>query len=161
MRQLLDMVDQKEKADTAKAEMDLERRKAESARSPEEQTLLFRVAAAKAGDAAEAYAKEDFAGAGTLYRILAGAFKLSQAGGDDVASLAALRAYLQELKMAAAAVNAGKLAEWHFQEAAKEESNADALTRKKDYPGAAEACLRAAFLYEKAREKATGAAPRR
>ncbi len=68
MRQLLDMVDQKEKADTAKAEMDLARRKAEATRPPEEQPLLFRVAAAKAGDAAEAYAKEDFAGAMTLYQ---------------------------------------------------------------------------------------------
>jgi serine/threonine protein kinase len=158
MRQLLDMVDQKEKADTAKAEMDLERRKAEAARPPEKQPLLFRVAAAKAGDAADAYAKEDLAGAGTLYKILARVFELSQAGGDDAASVSALKSYLQQVKTGATAVNAKNLADWHIQEAAKEELNAEALSQKKDYAGAADAYLRAAFLYEKAREKAALAA---
>ncbi|OGD21908.1 MAG: hypothetical protein A2W03_11015 [Candidatus Aminicenantes bacterium RBG_16_63_16] len=158
MRQLLDMVDQKEKADTARAEMDLARRKAEAARPPEEQPLLFRLAAAKASDAADAYGKEDFAGAMTLYKILARVFDLSQAGGDDAASLSSLRIYLHEVKTGATAANAKRLAEWHYEEAVKEELNAEALTLKKDYSGAADACLRAAFLYEKAREKATSAA---
>jgi serine/threonine protein kinase len=157
MRQLLDMVDQKEKADTAKAEMDLARRKAEAERPPEEQPLLFRVAAAKAGDAAESYAKEDFAGAMTLYKILARVFELSQAGGDDAASLSSLRSYLKEVKAGAAAARAKELAAWHYQEAAKEEIAAEALSSKKDHPGAADAYLRAAFLYEKAREKAAAA----
>jgi len=161
MRQLLDMVDQKEKADTAKAEMDLARRKAEAARPPEEQPLLFRVAAAKGGDAADAYAKEDFAGAMTLYKILARVFELSLAGGDDAASLSALRNYLNEVKMGATTANAKRLADWHYLEAAKEELNAEALELKKDFAGAADACLRAAFLYEKAREKAAEAVPKK
>ena len=154
MRQLLYMVDQKEKADTAKAEMDLARRKAESTRPPEQQNLLFRVAAAKATDAAEAYAKEDFAGAMTLFKIVARVFEMSQAGGDDAASVSSLKAYLQEVKTAATAADAKRLAEWHYQEAVKEETNASSLALKKDYSGAADAYLRAAFLYEKAREKA-------
>ncbi len=157
MRQLLDMVDQREKADTAKAEMDLARRKAEATRPPDKQGLLFRVAAAKEGDAAEAYAKEDFAGARTLYQILARIFELSQAGGDDAASLTALKSYLREVKTRAATANAQRLAPWQYQEAAKEEMNAEAFTLKRDYGGAAEACLRAAFLYEKASEKAAEA----
>lgn len=159
MRQLLDMVDQREKADTAKAEMDLARRKAEAARPPEKQGLLFRVAAAKAGDAGDAYSREDFAGAKTLYTILARVFELSQAEVDDPASLSALRSYLRELKTRAAAANAQRLAPWQFQEAAKQELDAEALTLKKDYARAAEACLGAAFLYEKAREKAAETLP--
>jgi len=159
MRKLLDMVDQKEKADTAKAEMDLARRKAEAARTPEKQTLLFRVAAAKTGDAADAYAKEDFAGAMTLYKILARVFDLSQAGGDDVASVSALSSYLRELKTLATAAHAQRLAAWHFQEAAKEEVDGEALASKKDYAGAADAYVRSAFLYEIAREKAAASPP--
>jgi serine/threonine protein kinase len=161
MRQLLDMVDQREKADTAKAEMDLARRKAEATRPPDKQGILFRVADAKEGDAAEAYAREDFAGARTLYQILARVFELSQAGADDDASLTALKSYLREVKTRAATADAKRLASWQYQEAAKEEMNAEALTLRKDYNGAAEACLRAAFLYEKASERAAESAPRK
>jgi serine/threonine protein kinase len=154
MRRLLDIVDQKEKADAAKGDMDLARRRAEAALPPEKQNMLFRIASAKERDAADAYGKEDFSGAKTLYKILARVFELSQTVANDAASASLLRSYLKEIKTGAMAVNAQRLAAWHYQEAGKEEINGEALMVKKDYPAAADAYLRAAFLYEKAREKA-------
>jgi serine/threonine protein kinase len=161
MRKLLDLVDQKEKADAAKTEMDLAQKKAELGLPAGKQSLLFKIASAKERDAADAYAKEDFSGAKTLYNILTKVFELSPTVADEEGAVSLLRSYLAEIKTGAISANARRLAAWHFQEAAKEEANGEALRTKRDYAAAAEAYLRAAFLYEKAREKAVESVPQK
>jgi serine/threonine protein kinase len=153
MRKLLDLVDQREKADSARSAMELAKDKAGAVLPAGVENPLYRLASLKAQDAADAYAKEDFSGAATLYRLLTRIYELSPAAGNEEAGASLVRSYLKEIKTAAIAANAAKLASWHYREAGKEEANAEDLMAKKDYAGAADAYLRSAFLYEKAREK--------
>jgi serine/threonine-protein kinase len=161
MRNLLDLVDQKEKTDAARADMELAKSKVDAVAPAGAGSLLYKLASLKARDAEDAYAKEDFSGAGTLYKILTRVFSMSPAATDDEAAASLLRSYLQELKVGAAAADARKLAAWHYQEAAREEVGGESLMARKDYAGAAEAYIRAGFLYQKAREKAGGPSPMR
>jgi serine/threonine protein kinase len=159
MRKLLDLVDQKEKADAARSEMDLSKVKADAALPAAAENPLYRLASLKARDAADAYAKEDFSGAATLYKLLGKIYELCPSATDEKTAASLVRSYLREVKTGALAANAPKLAAWHYREAGKEEANGDALTDKKDYAAAADAYLRSAFLYEKAIEKVPESGP--
>jgi serine/threonine protein kinase len=159
MRNLLGLVEAKEKADTAKAEMESSKKRAAEALPVNREYLLFRVAVAKERDAAEAYAEEDFAGAKTLYVVLKKVYALSPLVANDEGAVSLLRSYLNEIKTEAMTANAPKYAAWYFQEAQKEEASAEKLNIKKEYAAAAENYIGAAFLYEKAKEKAAEAAP--
>ncbi len=159
MRNLLAVVEAKEKADAAKVEMESARKRAAEALPVNREYLLFRVAATKEKDAAEAYAEEDFAGAKTLYVVLKKVYALSPLVANEEGAVSLLRSYLNEIKTEAMTVNAPKSAAWYFQEAEKQEASAEKLSQKKEYRAAAENYIGAAFLYEKAKEKAAEAAP--
>lgn len=159
MRNLLELVEARENADTAKAEMEAAKKQAAGAAPRSAEYLLFRVAAAKEKDAADAYAKEDFSGAKTLYVVLKKIYALSPMAANEAGSVSLLKSYLNEIKTEAMTAGAPRLAAWYFQEAQKEESAAEKLNEKKDYRAAAENYIGAAFLYEKAKEKAAEAAP--
>jgi serine/threonine protein kinase len=159
MRNLLGVVEAKEKADAAKAEMESAKKRAAEALPVNREYLLFRVAAAKESDAADAYAKEDFAGARTLYVVLKRVYELSPLAAKEEGAVSLLRSYLNAIKTEAMTISAPKYAAWYFEEAQKEEAAAEKLNIKKEYAAAAENYIRAAFLYEKAKEKAAEATP--
>jgi serine/threonine protein kinase len=159
MRNLLELVEARENADTAKAEMEAAKKQAAAAAPRSAEYLLFRVAAAKEKDAADAYAKEDFSGAKTLYVVLKKVYALSPMAENEAGSVSLLKSYLNEIKTEAMTAGAPRLAVWYFQEAQKEEAAAEKLSEKKDYRTAAENYIGAAFLYEKAKEKAAEAVP--
>jgi serine/threonine protein kinase len=157
MTKLLTTVEEKDRADAARAEMDREKRRAAEGLTTPQQNLLFRVASAGERDAAEAYRRDDFSGARTLYTVLKSVFGLSLLAGEEPNAVRAVQGYVRGLRSEADAEKAAELAAWHYREAQKEESRAEAFFRKGDFVSSAETYVQAAFLYEKAKEKSVEA----
>ncbi len=153
MRKLLALVEEKEKADAARTDMEQGKRRAAADLPAGKDNLLFRIAGARERDAADAYNKDDFSGAKTLYSVLGKIYGLCLQAVNDETGLRALRDYVKELRAEADSLKAAQRAPWHYNEAGKEEARAQALLGKKDYAAAAESYIQAAFLYEKAKEK--------
>ena len=156
MRDLLAQVEEKDKADAAGTEMEQEKKRAEGELPEGKENLLFRVAVMGEKGAADAYKRDDFSGAKTYYLVLKNVFGLSIRADNPDSGLRALRNYVQALGSEADSQKAAELASWHYGEAKKEEARAEAFLKEKEYAAAAETYIRAAFLYEKAKEKSSG-----
>ncbi|HYA48945.1 MAG TPA: serine/threonine-protein kinase, partial [Burkholderiales bacterium] len=154
MRRLLAMVNEKDKADRAKVEMDAAKKKADEAAAGQGPNLLTWIASEKEKDALDSYQKNDFAGARILYDILGKVYLLSVRGGNEDACLVALQGLAKTSGAEAEAAQAPAKQSWLFGRARDEETQAGALARSKSYPEAAERYILAAFLYEKARDVA-------
>jgi len=154
MRKLLALVSEKEKADQAKAEMEVSKKRAEEAVRRSGPNLLSWIAAEKEKDALESYGKNDFSGARILFGILDKVYKLSVAGGNEDQCLAALQGLVGATRTEADAAQAAAKQDWLYGRAREDEAAAAELSRQKSYPDAAERFILAAFLYEKAREVA-------
>jgi len=157
MSSLMATVVEKDKADAYRAEMEKEKKTAEQAIPKKNENLLYRLAVAKEKDAAAAYGKNDFSGAKTLYQILQVIYAMSTLGVDDAERLVGLQGYVQKLMIDADLSKAPTLAAWEHGEAQKEKLRADDLWKNNQAMQAAEAYIQAAFLYEKAIEKAQAA----
>jgi serine/threonine protein kinase len=153
-RKLLTLVNEKQKADQAKSEMDLAKKKAEDAGRRTGPNLLSWIASEKEKDAHDSYQKNDFASARLLYGILNRVYLLSLRGGDEDQSLAALRNLVATARKEADAGGAPDKEAWLYGRAQEEQAGAAELARDKAYPEAAERLILAAFLYEKATEVA-------
>jgi len=159
MRKLLALVEEKEKADAARTDMEQGKERAAVDLPGGKDNLLFRIARAREKDASDAYNKDDFSGAKTLYSILGKIYGLSLQAVDDESGLRALKDYVKELRMEADSLKAAQRAPWHYAEAGKEEARAQTLLATKNYAAAAESYIQAAFLYEKAKEKTSETPP--
>jgi len=153
---LMATVVEKDKADAYRAEMEKEKTSAGRAAPNKGENLLFRLAVAKEKDAAAAYSKSDFSGAKTLYQILQVVYAMSTLGEDDAERLVGLQGYIEKLKIDAVTAKAPTLASWEYEQADKEKLRADGLEKDDKKMEAAEALIQAAFLYQKAIEKAQG-----
>ena len=80
MNRLLALVKDKDAADAARAEMQFVRGKADVAAAAKGDNILHWIAAEKLKDAEEAYRKNDFAGARTLFSILTGSSPSASTG---------------------------------------------------------------------------------
>jgi len=154
MRKLLTLVNERDKADRAKAEMDAAKKKAAETVGRQPPNLLTWIAGEKEKDALDSYGKNDFAGARILYGILARVYALSVRGGNEDECLAALRDLAKTSGAEAVAAQAPAKQSWLYGRAGAEETEAGTLARDKAYPEAAERFILAAFLYEKARDVA-------
>ena len=154
MRKLLTLVNEKEKADQAKGELDADRKKADQAAAKAGANLLTWIAAEKEKDALDSYQKNDFAGARILYGILGKVYLLSMGGGDEVRCLAALQGLVRTARDESEAAQAPAKQAWLYGRAKGDEASASELAQQKAYPEAAERFIVAAFLYEKAKEVA-------
>jgi hypothetical protein len=119
------------------------------------ENLLYRAAVAKEKDAVDAYNKNDFAGAKTLYKILHRLFNLSMYCSGDKECIEVLQKSIGATKREAEDINAAQLAPWFYERAKENEGRANTFLEKKEYGKAIEYYIQAAFLYEKAIEKAT------
>jgi serine/threonine protein kinase len=157
MQKLLEIVRDKEEADRAKTSMEQTRMAASRRLAQEEDNLLYRVAQAKAEDAADAYEESDFAGSKTLYNILARIFAFSIEGCEDSRCIEVLRNFVDGLRKEATLLDApsSDSTSWYFEHAKEEEEQAVSLVKENDLEDAAERYIQAAFLYEKAKEKAS------
>ena len=154
MRDLLAQVYDKEEADSLMAALEDAKLKAKETQPSGRQNLLYTVAVEKEKDAADAYNKNDFSGAKTLYKVIHIALVLSMSCDDDEDCIEDLEDSIEDLREEAEDVNASKLAPWYYERARKDEQEAIDLLDKDDFRGAAEYFIQAAFLYEIAREKA-------
>ena len=157
-RRLLTLVNEKQKADQVKSEMDLAKKKAEDAARKSGPNLLSWIASEKEKDALDSYQKNDFSSARLLYGILSRVYLLSLRGGNEDQCLAALRGLVAASRKNAEASGAPAKDVWLLNRAKEEEAGADELARGKAYPEAAERLILAAFLYEKATEVAVESA---
>jgi serine/threonine protein kinase len=157
MQKLLEIVRDKEDADRAKTSMEQARMVASRRLEEEEDNLLYRVAQEKVEDATDAYEESDFAGSKTLYTILARIFAFSIEGCEDNRCIEVLKNFVDGLRMEAIQLDApsSESASWYFEHAKEEEEEAVSCVEEDDLEDAAERYIQAAFLYEKAKEKAS------
>jgi serine/threonine protein kinase len=157
MQKLLEIVRDKEEADRSKISMEQARRVASRRLAEEEDNLLYRVAQAKVEDATGAYEESDFTGSKTLYSILARIFAFSTQGCEDDRCIEVLKNFVDGLRKEATLLDApsSASASWYFDRAKEEEEQAISLVEEDDLEDAAERYIQAAFLYEKAKEKAS------
>jgi hypothetical protein len=157
MQKLLEIVRDREGADRAKTSMEQARMVASQRLAEEEDNLLYRVAQEKVEDANDAYEESDFAGSKTLYTILARIFAFSIEGCEDARCIEVLKNFVDGLRKEATRMDApsSASASWYFEHAKEEEEQAASLVEEDDLEDAAERYIQAAFLYEKAKEKAS------
>ena len=154
MRKLLALVNEKEKADQARGELDADKKKADQSAQKAGPNLLTWIAAEKEKDALDSYQKNDFSGARILYGILGKVYLLSVRGGDEARCLSALQGLVKSARDEAEAARAPVKEAWLYGRAKGDEAAASELAQQKAYPEAAERFIVAAFLYEKAKEVA-------
>jgi serine/threonine protein kinase len=155
MRKLLEIVRDKEGADRAKTSMEQARLVASQRLGPEGDNILYRVAQEKVKDAANAYEESDFAGAKTLYTILGRIFIYSAEDCEDNRCIEILKTFVISIRAEANLLDAQASASWFFDRAQEEEQQAISLAKENKFEDAAESYIQAAFLYEKAKEKAS------
>jgi hypothetical protein len=154
MRKLLTQVNEKDKADRARSEMDASKKRAEEEAARQGPNLLTWIAGEKEKDALDSYQKNDFAGARILYDILGKVYALSLRGGNEDQCLSALQGLASSARAEADAVQAAARESWLYGRAREEETKAAQLARSKAYPESAERFILTAFLYEKAKDVA-------
>ncbi len=159
MRRLMTMVNQKGRADQARFAMETTRKRATAGVDPDTPNLLAWIAGEKEKDAAEAYAKNDFSGAETLYRILDRVYKMSAGAGDEAACLASLRGLAGEYRSSAEASGAARKSTWLYQRAVEADAKAAEYAQTRMYPQAAEFYLLECFLYAKSKDVASEVVP--
>ncbi|MCJ7589551.1 MAG: serine/threonine protein kinase [Candidatus Aminicenantes bacterium] len=154
VRKLMTLVSDRDKADRARTDMEAARKKAEAGGAAKEGGLLYWLAVEKEKDAADAYQKNDFSGARTLYSILKSVYEMSLRASDDVQGISHLRSFVLGLRMGADMFKARETASWLYDRAREGEIQADAAFQRNGYTEAAEYYLLSAFLYDKSREVA-------
>jgi len=153
LRQLLDQVQEKERADEARKIMEQSRLQAEKNNKAGKGNLLFWVASEKEKEAQAAYNKNDFSSAETLYKILNLVYTMSLKGGNEVADLQKLRTMALNARKAAEVIKEQTKPDdtWLFDWGNDYLNQAEQEGRRKSYSVSAELYIAATFLFEKAR----------
>ena len=152
MNKFLGLVNDKDTADAAREEMGLAKRSADDLAAAKGENLLHWIAAEKLKDAEDAYRKNDFSGARTLYTILRKVFTLSLQGGNEGTCLARLQGLVKDTRTQADAVKPLMKDSWLYERAREEESRAASMSSEGRSAEAAEFYVLSAFLYEKAKD---------
>jgi serine/threonine protein kinase len=152
MNKFLGLVNDKDTADAAREEMGLAKKSADDLAAAKGENLLHWIAAEKLKDAEDAYRKNDFSGARTLYTILRKVFTLSLQGGNEGTCLARLQGLVKDTRTQADAVKPLMKDSWLYERAREEESRAASMSSEGRSAEAAEFYVLSAFLYEKAKD---------
>jgi hypothetical protein len=152
MNKFLGLVNDKDTADAAREEMGLVKKSADDLAAAKGENLLHWIAAEKLKDAEDAYRKNDFSGARTLYTILRKVFTLSLQGGNEGTCLARLQGLVKDTRTQADAVKPLMKDSWLYERAREEESRAASMSSEGRSAEAAEFYVLSAFLYEKAKD---------
>jgi hypothetical protein len=154
MDKLLSLVAEREEAQKAQTLLDATKSQARKS-NVDEKNMLYRLAIRQEQDAVDAFKKEDFSGAKTLYVVLERIFRLSLQCQGDEGCLKELAAYIRQLKGEVESSYSVSLDPWLYQKAIEYESKANLSLANKEFENAAESFIQAAFLYEKIKDKAT------
>jgi len=152
MNKFLGLVNDKDSADASREEMGPVKKSADDVAAAKGENLLHWIAMEKLKDAEDAYRKNDFSGAKTLYSILRKVFMLSLQGGNEEICLARLQGLLKDTRARAEAVKPLMKDSWLYERAREEESRAASMASEGRAAESAEFYVLSAFLYEKAKD---------
>jgi len=152
MNKFLGLVNDKDTADAAREEMGSIKKSADDLAAAKGENLLHWIATEKLKDAEDAYRKNDFSGARTLYTILRKVFNLSLQGGNEETCLARLQGLVKDTRKQADAVKPLMKDSWLYERASEEESRAASMSSEGWSAESAEFYVLSAFLYEKAKD---------
>jgi hypothetical protein len=148
MQSLLTLVSEREKALAAKSLL-AETKSRVQAMGTDKGNVLYRVASRREKDAEEAMNKGDFSGSRALSSVLERVFRLSSQCREPVACSDSLAGFVEGLLRAAEISASPDPDPWLFNMAKESLDEARNALARKDHEGAAEAYIRAAFLYQK------------
>ncbi len=151
MQQLMALISEREAAQKAKDAVNAVKRQIQ-ARHGNGNNFLFRVAVYEERNADDAFAKNDYAGARSLYRLLERIFQAVPKGDTPVRGLTALKGIVAALKVENQAIPAERIDAWLSSSAAEIETQAAAFAEAKDLENACAAYTRAAFLLQKIKD---------
>ncbi len=152
MQKLMTLVAQRQSAQEAQAKMN-EARIQVQRNGLDNRNLLFRLSNYEERSADEAFAKNDFAGAAVLYRILAQSYRLGAQCSNDESCVQGLRELTGQIKPEFVQTKRRAADPWLYEYADQIEKQAEAYFTKKEFENAAASYIQAAFLYEKMKEK--------
>ncbi|MDH4272207.1 MAG: protein kinase [Candidatus Aminicenantes bacterium] len=154
MQSLLTLVSEREKALAAKSQLAETKRRIQTM-GTDRGNMLYRVAGRREGDADDAMNKGDFSGSRALSSVLERVFRLSGQCQEPAGCLESLAGFVEGLKQAAEISASAKADPWLFSLAKESADEARNTLAHKDQEGAAEAYIRAAFLYQKIIDQGT------
>jgi serine/threonine protein kinase len=153
MQRLLSLVAQREKALESGAILN-ETKSRVGGTSASPKNVLYRVAGRRERDAEEAFNNGDFSGSRVLNTVLEMVYGLSGKCENDDECLAGLAELVTGLRRTAEGTASGHPDPWLAEKAEDSETNAMTALAQRDYEGAAEAYIQAAFLYQKILDQA-------
>ncbi|MBN1939181.1 MAG: protein kinase [Candidatus Aminicenantes bacterium] len=153
MQQLMALISERESAQKAKEAMAAAKHQVQ-ARRGYENNFLYRVALFEERNADDAFAKNDYAGSRSLYRLLERIYQAAPKGDTAVRGLAALRDIVAALKAENQAVPVDRVDAWLSSSAAEIETQAETFAAAKDLENACAAYTRTAFLLQKIKDSA-------
>jgi serine/threonine protein kinase len=153
MQQLMSLISERESAQKAREAMAATKTRVQKRLSPE-RNFLLRVARFEEANAADAFAKNDYAGSRALFRLLERIYNASPRGENGAQGVEALRGILKTLQIENQTIAADKIDPWLASSAREIEAQAETFAAKGDVENACGAFVRAAFLLEKIKDAA-------
>ncbi|MGA2585866.1 MAG: serine/threonine-protein kinase [Candidatus Aminicenantales bacterium] len=154
MKKLLSLVSERQAALTAKETMTAAKMKAQR-KTDMDKNLIFRLARYEETNADDAFAKNDFSGATTLYRVLEKIYDLAPLAANDKDGVDKLRQFVAGLIKGRDQEGPSGTDPWLLEYARETETQAQVFSDKNDWENAGGAYIRAAFLYQKLIETAS------
>ncbi len=151
MQKLMGMISERESAQKAREQMAAAKSQAQRS-GTDDACFLFRMARFEETNADDAFAKNDYLGSRSLYRLLERIYATSAWGKDAANGAAVLREIVKSLKAENRSVPAGKIDNWLASSAREIETEAEAFAAKNDLENACGAFTRTAYLLQKIKD---------
>jgi serine/threonine protein kinase len=148
MQSLLTMVSEREKALVAQSQLAGTKNRIQGM-AVDRENVLYRLASRHERDAEDALNKSDFSGSRALSVVLERVYLLSGQCREPAGCLESLAGFVEGLKQAAETSALANVDPWLSNLAKESADEAQHALAQNDYEGAAEAYIRAAFLYQK------------
>jgi len=153
MQRLLRLVAQREKALEAKSIL-ADTKNRVSGMNVGQRNILYRVASRRERDAEDAFNNNDFSGSQILNSVLEMVYSLSGKCEDDEKCLAGRAELVTNTRKTVEGVASAALDPWLLEKAMESETNARTAFARRDFEGAADSYIQAAFLYQKILDQA-------
>jgi len=148
MKKLLSLVSERQAALTAKETMTAAKMKVQR-KIDMDKSMIFRLARYEETNADDAFAKNDFSGATTLYRVLEKIYDLAPLATNDRDGAEKLRLFVAGLIKEKDQKGPSGADPWLLEYARETENQAKVFADSNDWENAGGAYIRAAFLYQK------------
>jgi len=153
MQKLMGVISERESSQKAREQMIGAKTRAEKG-GADDGFFLFRIAKFEEANADDAFAKNDYLGSRSLYRLLERMYAASPRGKDAQKGAAVLREIIKTLKAENRTIPAEKIDAWLASSAREIETQAETFAGKNDLENACGAFTRAAYLLQKIKDAA-------